>query len=129
MESDTRSLENNVKQILEGLGQDINREGLKDTPKRYIKFLKEFLSPPEWSCTSFDSEGYDQMIIQSNIPFYSLCEHHIAPFFGIGAIAYIPNKRIVGLSKLARTLETYSRRLQNQERITQQVAEFLQEQL
>ena len=64
-----------------------------------------------------------------NIPFHSLCEHHIAPFFGYGHIAYIPNKRIVGLSKLARTLETYSRRLQNQERITTQVAEFLQDKL
>ena len=65
------------------------------------------------------------MIIQKNIPFHSLCEHHIAPFFGEGHIAYIPNKKIVGLSKLARTLESYSRRLQNQERITTQVAEFL----
>ena len=65
------------------------------------------------------------MIVQKNIPFHSLCEHHIAPFFGEGVIAYIPNKKIVGLSKLARTLETYARRLQNQERITTQVAEFL----
>ena len=65
------------------------------------------------------------MIVQKDIPFHSLCEHHIAPFFGVGHIAYIPNKKIVGLSKLARTLETYSRRLQNQERITTQVAEFL----
>ena len=69
------------------------------------------------------------MIIQKNIPFHSLCEHHIAPFFGEGHIAYIPNKKIVGLSKLARTLETYSRRLQNQERITTQVAEFLYNEL
>ena len=69
------------------------------------------------------------MIVQTNIPFYSLCEHHIAPFFGHGTIAYIPNKKIVGLSKLARTLETFARRLQNQERITQQVAQFLQDEL
>ena len=69
------------------------------------------------------------MIVQTNIPFHSLCEHHIAPFFGEGHIAYIPNERIVGLSKLARTLETYSRRLQNQERITTQVAEFLWKEL
>lgn len=65
------------------------------------------------------------MIVQTNIPFHSLCEHHIAPFFGTATIAYIPNKRIVGLSKLSRTLETFARRLQNQERITMQVAEFL----
>ena len=69
------------------------------------------------------------MIVQTNIPFYSLCEHHIAPFFGHGHIAYIPNKKIVGLSKLARTLDTFSRRLQNQERITTQVAEYLQDKL
>ena len=65
------------------------------------------------------------MIVQTNIPFYSVCEHHLAPFFGVGHIAYIPNKKIVGLSKLARTLETFSRKLQNQERITNQVVDFL----
>tara|TARA_R100000655_G_C2997164_1_gene193820 strand:- start:3378 stop:3923 length:546 start_codon:yes stop_codon:yes gene_type:complete len=129
MESKNWSIEDNFQEILKGLGEDPNREGLQETPKRYIKFLKEFLNPPEWNCTTFSSEGYDQMIVQQNIPFYSLCEHHIAPFFGYGTIAYIPQDRIVGLSKLARTLETYSRRLQNQERITQQVAEFLQEKL
>ena len=97
----------------------------EETPKRFIKFFNEFLNPPIWNCTTFESEGYDEMIVQSNIPFHSLCEHHIAPFFGEATIAYIPNKRIVGLSKLARTLETFSRQLQNQERITTQVAEFL----
>lgn len=104
---------------------DPNREGLQETPKRYIKFLKEFTSPPEFNFTTFDSEGMDQMIVQTGIPFYSLCEHHIAPFFGVGHIAYIPNKKIVGLSKLARTLDLYSRKLQNQERITMQVGERL----
>lgn len=106
-----------------------SREGLRDTPKRYVKFLTEFLNPPEFTFTTFDSEGMDQMIVQSNIPFYSLCEHHIAPFFGVGHIAYIPNGKIVGLSKLARTLEYYARRLQNQERITTQVATRLQQEL
>lgn len=118
-----------VTRLLEHFGEDVTREGLQDTPKRYVKFFKEFLNPPEWNCTSFESEGYDEMIVQTNIPFHSLCEHHIAPFMGEGHIAYIPNKRIVGLSKLARTLETFSRRLQNQERITTQVAEFLQNEL
>jgi len=118
-----------VRNLISMIDDNPEREGLKDTPKRYIKFLKEFCSPPEFNFTTFASEGYDQMIIQSNIPFYSLCEHHIAPFFGYGTIAYIPQKRIVGLSKLARTIETYSRRLQNQERITMQVADYLQEQL
>lgn len=119
------TVEDNVSRLLQYFGEDINREGLQETPKRFIKFFKEFLNPPEWNCTSFEGEGYDEMIVQTNIPFHSLCEHHIAPFFGTGTIAYIPNKRIVGLSKLARTLETFARRLQNQERITTQVAEFL----
>lgn len=108
---------------------DPNREGLRETPKRYIKFLDEFLSPPEFNFTTFDSEGMDQMIVQTNIPFYSLCEHHLAPFFGVGHIAYVPNGRIVGLSKLARTLEYYARRFQNQERITTQVAGRLNKEL
>ena len=121
--------EQSVKILLQHFGEDINREGLKDTPKRFIKFFEEFLNPPKWKCTTFEGEGYDEMIVQTNIPFHSLCEHHIAPFFGTGTIAYIPNKKIVGLSKLARTLETYSRRLQNQERITMQIAEFLWKEL
>jgi len=122
-------IEEQVRKIIEEIDKDPNREGLKDTPKRYIKFLKEFTNPPDFKFTTFDSEGYNEMIIQQNIPFYSLCEHHIAPFFGYATIAYIPDKKIVGLSKLARTLDHFSRRLQNQERITQQVAEELQNQL
>lgn len=141
MEQDNRSIDNaidkelnklaeeSVKILLKSFGEDVEREGLQDTPKRYVKFFKEFLNPPKWNCTTFDSEGYDEMIVQTNIPFHSLCEHHIAPFFGEGHIAYIPNERIVGLSKLARTLETFARRLQNQERITNQVADFLQKEL
>jgi GTP cyclohydrolase I len=129
-EEDTNeTVEDNVTRLLQYFGEDVNREGLRETPKRFVKFFREFLNPPEWNCTSFEGEGYDEMIVQTNIPFHSLCEHHIAPFFGTGTIAYIPNKRIVGLSKLARTLETYARRLQNQERITTQVAEFLWEEL
>lgn len=126
--TDPQTLESSVKNILSQF-DDTNREGLKETPKRYIKFLKEFLSPPEFNFTTFDAEGTDEMIVQSNIPFYSLCEHHIAPFFGVAHIAYIPDKKIVGLSKLARTLELYSRRLQNQERITTQIAERLMKEL
>jgi len=108
---------------------DTDREGMKETPKRYLKFLKEFLSPPAFEFTTFDAEGTDEMIIQTNIPFYSLCEHHLAPFFGVGHIAYIPSGKIVGLSKLARTLDCYSRRFQNQERITTQIAERIQKEL
>tara|TARA_R100000935_G_scaffold4209_1_gene10152 strand:+ start:1218 stop:2060 length:843 start_codon:yes stop_codon:yes gene_type:complete len=124
-EEGEETVEDNVTRLLQYFGEDVNREGLKETPKRFVKFFNEFLNPPKWNCTTFEGEGYDEMIIQTNIPFHSLCEHHIAPFFGTGTIAYIPSKKIVGLSKLARTLETFSRRLQNQERITMQVAEFL----
>ena len=127
--NETETVEDNITRLLQYFGEDVTREGLQETPKRYVKFFKEFLNPPKWNCTTFDSEGYDEMIVQTDIPFHSLCEHHIAPFFGHGHIAYIPDKKIVGLSKLARTLETFSRRLQNQERITTQVAEFLQEEL
>ena len=123
------NIENNIKELLEFLGENSNREGLKDTPKRYIKFWKEFLSPPQFKMTTFSAEGYDQMIVQTNIPFYSVCEHHLAPFFGEGHIAYLPDKKIVGLSKLARTLETFSRRLQNQERITNDIVDFLVKEL
>jgi GTP cyclohydrolase I len=112
-------------QILSHLGEDISREGLIDTPKRYIKFMREFLSPKEFNFTTFDAEETDEMILQTNIPFYSLCEHHTAPFFGVGHIAYIPNNKIIGLSKLARTLDYYANRFQNQERITTQIAERL----
>lgn len=121
--------EENFKRILQSLGEDVEREGLRDTPKRYMKFMREFLSPPEFNFTAFDSEGMDEMIVQTHIPFYSLCEHHTAPFYGHAHVAYIPDKKIVGLSKLARTVEWYSRRFQNQERITSQVAEMIQSEL
>lgn len=127
-ESKKQQLEDAVKTILQNY-DNVEREGLQDTPKRYIKFLDEFLTPPKFNFTTFDAEGTDEMIIQTNIPFYSLCEHHLAPFFGVGHIAYIPNKKIVGLSKLARTLDLYSRRFQNQERITTQIAERLMTEL
>lgn len=122
-------VEENFKRILQYLGEDTNREGLKETPKRYIKFLKEFLTPKEFNFTTFDAEGTDEMIIQTNIPFYSLCEHHVAPFFGFANVAYIPNGKIVGLSKLARTVDLYANRFQNQERITTQIAERIQKEL
>lgn len=128
-EDTQKDIEENITRILEYLGEDPTREGLLDTPKRYIKFLKQFTSPDEFNFTVFDSENYDEMIIQKDIPFFSLCEHHIAPFFGTATVAYIPNKKIVGLSKLARTVNLYASRLQNQERITTQIAERLEKEL
>ena len=122
-------LENHVYELLKGLGENPDRPGLKDTPKRYVKFLREFLKPQEFEFTTFDGEGTDEMIIQTNIPFYSLCEHHIAPFFGVAHVAYIPSDKIVGISKLARTVDLYANRLQNQERITTQIAERLMAEL
>ena len=123
------SAEWHFQQILKHFGEDPEREGLQETPKRYIKFLTEFLKPKEFNFTTFDSEGLDEMIIQTNIPFYSLCEHHTAPFFGVANVAYIPKDKIVGLSKLARTADLYANRLQNQERVTFQVANRLKEEL
>jgi GTP cyclohydrolase I len=128
-ESKEEPVEDNFVRILQYLGEDPNREGLRETPKRYIKFLREFLEPKEFNFTTFDAEGTDEMIIQTNIPFYSLCEHHVAPFFGTANVAYIPNDKIVGLSKLARCVDLYANRFQNQERITTQIAERLMEEL
>lgn len=122
---DKDHLEHQVKNMLEAFDQDPDREGLQDTPRRYIKFLHQFLTPPFFKFTTFKNEGTTEMIIVQDIPFYSLCEHHLAPFYGTGTIAYLPGDRLIGLSKLPRTLELYSRRLQNQERITNQVADRL----
>jgi GTP cyclohydrolase I len=129
MEYTINTPEWHFQQILKSLGEDVQREGLNETPKRYIKFMREFLEPKEFNFTCFDAEGTDEMIVQKNIPFYSLCEHHTAPFFGVAHIAYLPNKKIVGLSKLARTVDLYANRFQNQERITTQIAERLQKEL
>lgn len=129
MEYSINTPEWHFQQILKQLGEDVNREGLVETPKRYIKFLKEFLEPKDFNFTTFDAEGTDEMILQTNIPFYSLCEHHTAPFFGTANIAYVPNNKIVGLSKLARTVDLYANKFQNQERITTQIAERIQTEL
>jgi len=118
-----------VQTLLKSIGQDTSREGLIDTPKRYVKFLKEFCTPKKFKFTMFQNEGSDRMIIVKDIPFFSLCEHHLAPFFGTAAIAYIPNDKIVGLSKLPRTLDMFARQPQNQERIGKHVADYLMKQL
>lgn len=120
-------IEHLTRELLKEIETDPTREGLKETPRRSAAFWHEFLSPPPFTPTVFSSEGYDEMVVQTNIPFYSLCEHHLLPFFGVGTVAYIPEKKLIGLSKLARMLEHFSRRLQNQERITSQVAEYLQD--
>jgi len=128
-ENTTASASELVARLIPYMDTDPTREGLQETPKRYEKFLKEFFEVEPYNLTVFESEGYDEMVIQTNIPFFSICEHHLVPFFGFGSIAYIPDSKIVGLSKLARTLDHFSRRLQNQERITSQTADFLNEAL
>lgn len=124
-----KGLEKKYRDILTAVGEDPMREGLVNTPRRNLKFLHEFCHPKPFICTTFKNDGTSEMIIQRKIPFQSLCEHHLIPFAGEAIVAYIPTKKIVGLSKLARTIEFFARRFQNQERICLQSASFLQEKL
>ncbi|MDB5178306.1 MAG: folE [Patescibacteria group bacterium] len=125
----TITTEEAIRHLIGHIDSEPSREGLRNTPRRHEKFLTEFMQPKPFTMTTFESDGYDEMIVQAGIPFYSICEHHLVPFFGHGTIAYIPSTKIVGLSKLARTLDHFSRRLQNQERITTQTARFLENEL
>lgn len=123
------SAEAAVEALLRALGQDTTREGLRETPKRVAKMLAEMCRRQDFSFTTFAAEGMDEMIVQAPIPFASLCEHHMLPFVGTAAVAYIPDGKIVGLSKLARAVQSCSAGLQNQERITRAVADMLEENL
>ena len=119
------------KTILTWIGEDPNREGLLETPKRVVKAFKEYFkgyhqnAEADLSKTFGDVEGYDDMVVEKNITLESHCEHHMAPIIGVAHVAYIPNKKVVGLSKLARTVEVFSKRLQTQERLTMQIASTL----
>ena len=130
-----KEAEEAFKTILTWLGEDPNREGLLETPKRVMKAYKEYFSgykvdPSKILDKTFgDVDGYDDMVIQKNISIQSHCEHHMAPIIGKAHVAYIPKERVVGLSKLARVVETFSKRLQTQERLTMQVAKTLMESL
>ena len=121
--------------IIKWIGEDPSREGLLSTPKRLVKAFKEYYKgyneDPEkiLEKTFGDVLGYDDMVIQKNISLQSHCEHHMAPIIGFAHIAYIPNKRVVGLSKLARVVEVFSKRLQTQERLTMQIANTLMQSL
>ena len=128
-----KEAEEAIKTIIEWIGEDPKREGLIETPRRVIKAFKEYFkgytqNPSiELKKTFGDVEGYDDMVLQKNISVSSHCEHHMAPIIGVAHVAYIPKKRIVGLSKLARTVEIFSKRLQTQERLTMQIAKALTE--
>ena len=130
-----KEAEEAFKTILTWLGEDPNREGLLETPKRVMKAYKEYFSgykvdPNKILDKTFgDVDGYDDMVIQKNISIQSNCEHHMAPIIGKAHVAYIPKERVVGLSKLARVVEVFSKRLQTQERLTMQVAKTLMESL
>ena len=130
-----KEAEEAFKTILTWLGEDPNREGLLETPKRVMKAYKEYFSgykvdPDKILNKTFgDVDGYDDMVIQKNISIQSHCEHHMAPIIGKAHVAYIPKERVVGLSKLARVVEVFSKRLQTQERLTMQVAKTLMESL
>ena len=122
-----------IKVIIQWIGENPNREGLKSTPKRVVKAFKEYFkgykeNPETYLTKTFtEVEGYDDMVIEKNISIRSHCEHHMAPIIGVAHVAYIPSKKVVGLSKLARVVEAFSTRLQTQERLTTQIAKTIME--
>jgi len=127
---DLRAAEEAVGDLLRALGQDPASDHLVDTPRRVAAAYAEMLSPREFSLTTFpNDEGYDELVIARDIPLHSLCQHHLLPFTGVAHVGYLPGERILGLSKLARVVEMFSRGLQVQERLTKQVADWLQDQL
>ena len=116
-----------IRALLKALGQDIDSEHLRETPQRVAAAFAEILTPDPFSLTTFANDGgYDQLVLVRDVPFRSLCEHHLLPFHGTAQVGYLPGSRIVGLSKLARVVEHFASGLQVQERLTQQVAEYLQ---
>jgi len=127
------TIEQNIVRSLQYIGEDVNREGLIDTPRRIVKSWKEIYSGynqnPSDLMTTFTNDKHDEIVLVKNIEMYSMCEHHMIPFFGKAHIAYIPDKKLIGLSKLARLIDLYSRRLQIQERIGDQVTNALMEYL
>ena len=131
---DNGRVEDAVRQILLEIGEEPGRQGLIGTPERVHRMYTELtagyhVDPERLINGAIFDIGYSEMVVVKDIPFYSLCEHHLLPFFGNAAVAYIPRGRVIGLSKIPRVVEMYARRLQIQERLTQQIAEFLQDRL
>lgn len=116
--------------LLAALGADLDSDGLRETPRRMVDAYLELLTPQPFRATTFANEdGYDELVLVREIPFHSLCMHHMLPFHGLAHVAYLPGERIVGLSKLARVVEMFARDLQVQERLTTQVAEWIEQEL
>lgn len=127
---DVAGVEEATRALLKALGQAPDAHGTTDTPQRVAKAWAEMLSPEPFSATTFENDGgYDELVVVKDIPFWSLCEHHLLPFHGVAHVAYLPGERIVGLSKLARVVDTFARDLQVQERLTTQVADWLSDTL
>lgn len=124
-------IQNAVTTILEEIGEDPTREGLKKTPVRVARFWEEatagYGADPQKLVTVFDGEEYDEMILCKDIEFYSLCEHHLLPIIGTAHVGYLPKQKIIGISKLPRVVDIFSKRLQNQERLTMQIADTINE--
>jgi len=130
---DTARIEKAVREILAAVGEDLEREGLKRTPERVARMYAELLGgmsqdPKEHSERVF-AEKYDEIVLLRDIPFYSICEHHLMPFIGSAHVAYLPAGRVLGVSKLARVVDCFARRLQVQERLTDQIADFIMDSL
>lgn len=129
-EVDLHAAERAVADLLRALGKDPSSEHLADTPRRVAHAYEEMLRPRDFRLTTFpNDEGYDELVLAKSIPVQSLCEHHMLPFRGVAHVGYLPGERILGLSKLARVVELFARDLQVQERLTKQVADWLQEHL
>jgi GTP cyclohydrolase I len=127
---DLAAAEDGARRLLEALGADLEDENLRETPRRVAASLAEMLTPKPFEATTFpNDEGYDELVMARSIPFHSLCEHHVLPFYGVAHVGYLPGDRIIGLSKLGRVVEMYARRLQVQERMTVQIARWLEDML
>ncbi|MHC4641502.1 MAG: GTP cyclohydrolase I FolE [Planctomycetota bacterium] len=130
---DTKRIENAVSEILLAVGEDPGREGLKKTPERVARMYAELLAgmqkDPEKHLRSVFTENYEEIVLLRGVPFYSICEHHLMPFIGQAHVAYLPSGKILGISKLARIVDCFARRLQAQERLTYQIADFIMNKL
>jgi len=127
---DLAAAEQAARGLLQALGVDLAGEGVRETPRRMARTYAELLTPAPFSPTTFPNDGgYDELVVATGIPFHSLCEHHLLPFVGVAHVGYLPGERIIGLSKLARVVELFARSLQVQERLTTQIAGWLEQQL